>query len=135
MSTDIATEVPTLRFDAGIPGFPGAHEFALVTWQDEDSPFSIMMCVDGDPLEFLVVPPMLFFPDYAPEIDDDVAERIELETAEDALLLVIVTVPEDATKATANLLAPIIVNRHSRHALQAVLAEGSYDLRAPLFGG
>ena len=133
--TDTAMDVPTIHFEAGLPGFPEIHEFALVHWEDdEDSPFTILTSVDQPGLEFLVVPPMLFFADYEPEIDDDVAERLDLRSGEDALLLVIVTVPDDAAKATANLLAPIVVNRHTRKAMQAVLADTSHPLHAPLFG-
>ena len=132
-STDL--DVPTLNFAAGIPGFPDARQFALVWWGDEDGPFSIMTSLEDSALEFLVVPPLSFFPDYEPEIDDDTAERLGLESADDALVLVIVTVGDEPTGATANLLAPIVVNRHTREAAQVVLAAGDMALRAPLFGG
>lgn len=131
METDL--DVPALHFAAGIPGFPEARQFALVWWGDESGPFSILTSLDESGLEFLVVPPHTFFPDYAPEVDDDTAERLGLETAEDALLMVIVTVGSEPTDATANLLAPIVVNRHTRQAAQIVLAEGDLPLRAPLF--
>jgi len=132
-STDL--EVPTLNFAAGIPGFPEVRQFALVWWGDEDGPFSIMTSLEDSTLEFLVVPPLSFFPDYAPEIDDDTAERLGLASADDALVLAIVTIGDDPTGATANLLAPIVVNRHTREAAQVVLTTGDVPLRAPLFGG
>ena len=53
--------------------------------------------------------------------------------AEDAILMVIVTVGDDPGSATANLLAPIVVNQHTRQAAQIVVAEGELPLRAPLF--
>ena len=135
MSTieETGVDVPALHFPAGIPGFPEAREFALVWWGDEDGPFSILTSVDQAGLEFLVVPPHTFFPDYAPEVDDDTAERLGLETAEDAILMVILTVGDDPSSTTANLLAPIVVNRHTRAAAQVVLTEGELPLRAPLF--
>ena len=89
----------------------------------------------GDPevdLEFVVTHPGLFFPDYAPEIDDDTANRLELESADDALLLVIVTVTEPVAASTANLLGPIVVNRHTRAAAQAVLGASGYNTREAL---
>lgn len=132
-STDTSLDVPTLNFAAGIPGFPELRQFALVWWGDEDGPFSILTSLEETSLEFLVVPPHTFFPDYAPEVDDDTAERLGLETADDAILMVIVTVGDDPGSATANLLAPIVVNRHTREAAQIVLDDGEQPLRAPLF--
>jgi flagellar assembly factor FliW len=131
--TDTDLDVPALNFAAGIPGFPELRRFALVWWGDEDGPFSILTSLEQTSLEFLVVPPHTFFPDYAPEIDDDTAERLGLESAEDAILMVIVTVGDDPGSATANLLAPVVVNRHTREAAQVVLTEGDHPLRAPLF--
>ncbi|HEX6382882.1 MAG TPA: flagellar assembly protein FliW, partial [Acidimicrobiia bacterium] len=79
-----------------------------------------------------VTHPGLFFPDYAPEIDDDTAERLELKSADDALLLVIVTVTDPVATSTANLLGPIVVNRHTRAAAQAVLGASGYNTREAL---
>jgi flagellar assembly factor FliW len=132
--TETVEEIPELLFAAGIPGFPEAKRFTLVWWGDETSPFSILASLDEPGLEFLVVPPLAFFPLYTPEIDDDTVERLGIETADDVILLVIVTTGEDAADATANLLAPIVVNRHTRQAAQAVLVEGEHPLRAPLLG-
>ena len=132
--TETVEEIPELHFAAGIPGFPEAKRFTLVWWGDESSPFSILACLDDPALEFLVVPPLAFFPMYAPEIDDDTVERLGIDTEDDVLLLVIVTTGEDANEATANLLAPIVINRHTRQATQAVLVEGDHPLRAPLLG-
>lgn len=134
LEVDTVEEIPELRFAAGIPGFPEAKRFTLVWWGDESSPFSILASLDQAGLEFLVVPPLAFFPMYAPEIDDDLVERLGIETADDVILLVIITTGEDAADATANLLAPIVVNRHTREAAQAVLTDGEYPLRAPLLG-
>jgi flagellar assembly factor FliW len=131
--TDTDLDVPALHFAAGIPGFPELRTFALVWWGEEDGPFSILTSLEQSNLEFLVVPPHTFFPDYAPEIDDDTAERLGIEAAEDAILMVIITVGDDPGSATANLLAPIVVNRHSREAAQVVLTDGDQPLRAPLF--
>lgn len=132
VQTETDTEIPELHFAAGLPGFPDHRRFTLVWWGEEGDPFSILMSLDEPRVEFLVVPPAMFFPDYEPEIDDDVAERLGLESADDALLLVLVTVKDDPSEATANLLGPIVVNRHTREAVQAVLADSGHDLRAPL---
>lgn len=135
MTTETDLDAPPISFPAGIPGFPAAQQFALVGWGADGGPFSILASLDQDGLEFLVVPPHAFFPDYAPAIDDGTAERLGLSEAEDAHLLVIVTVGDDPHAATANLLAPIVVNRHTSEAAQVVLQDDQHRLRAPLFAG
>lgn len=133
-ATAVTTEIPELRFAAGLPGFPEAHRFALVRWGDT-GPFSVLRSLDVDALEFLVVPPNLFFPDYAPELDNVAATRLRLDDADDALLLVVVTLGDRAEDATANLMAPIVVHRATLEAAQVVLDRSGYDVRVPLLGG
>ena len=127
-------DFPELVFGSGLPGFPDAHRFALVRIEDDadDAPFAILRSLDTPDLEFVVVHPFLFFPTYAPELDDETAERLDLRSEDDAVILAIVTVADEVKDATANLAAPIIVNRRTRQALQAVLGDIDLDLRAPL---
>jgi flagellar assembly factor FliW len=125
-------DVAELVFDSGLPGFEDAHRFTLIRWGDEDSPFAIMRSLEHEGLEFVVVPPMAFYPEYELELDDTTAERLELEEAEDAIVLGVVTLGEQAADATVNLLGPIVINRHTRKAAQVVLVRSDYDLRAPL---
>lgn len=127
------SQLPELEFGAGLPGFAEAHRFLLVRLGEDDSPFSVMRSLDQPDLEFVVVPPAIFFPDYEPEIDDDVAARLDLQSADDALLLVIVTAAEKLTESTANLLGPVVVNRHTRSAAQALLDPARYSPRELLF--
>ena len=126
--------LPELYFAGGLPGFPDARRFVLVRLGDEASPFSVLRSLDDGEddrpgLEFVVTHPAMFFPDYEPEIDDDVAGRLELKSAEDALLLVIVTVADPVSASTANLLGPIVVNRHTRARPYAAAVHGGHHRR------
>ena len=114
----------------GFAGFSGGERYALVEVSSA-SPLFRLCSLDMPGVDFLVVPPAVFFPDYAPEIDDASAARLELTDAEDALLLVVLTVGQDAGSATANLMAPIVINARTRQAAQVVV-EGTHPLRAPL---
>ena len=132
-SVETEQELPELHFASGLPGFPEVRRFLLVRIGDEASPFSVLRSLDeGTEVEFVVTHPGLFFPDYEPEIDDDTATRLELKSADDALLLVIVTVTDPVASSTANLLGPIVVNRHTRAAAQAVLGNSGYATREAL---
>jgi flagellar assembly factor FliW len=91
-----------------------------------------MRALDADDLEFVVVPPSVFFPDYEPVVDDELVEHLDLRGAGDAVVLVIVTVADPVERSTANLLGPIVVNRHTHRAAQAVLSPDEHDARRPL---
>lgn len=126
--------IPEVHFDRGLPGFAAAKRFVLVPWGSADSPFSLMRSLDDPDLEFVVAMPGTFFPDYAPELDDDSAAELGLTQADDALVLVIVNVPDRAEDSTVNLLGPLVINRHTRRGMQAVLNE-AWSTRHPLFAG
>lgn len=126
-------DLPVLHLPAGLPGFPAANRFVVEPWGD-DGPFALLRCLDIDALEFLVAVAASVFPDYEPELDGAQAAALGLVTAEDALVLVLVTVPERAADATANLLAPLVVNIRTNVAAQVVLEDAALeDLRRPLW--
>jgi flagellar assembly factor FliW len=131
MSTETLVELPSLEFVAPFPGFPGKTRFALVAL-DEAGTLYALRSLDDPSLRFLVVPPAPFFPEYTPEIDDVTAAMLGLSRAEQALLLLVLNPGDAPGTATANLLAPIVVNIGSRQAAQVVLAGNEYDVRAPL---
>src|SRR5205823_5653852 len=107
--------------------------FELERWGDEDgTPFSVLRCLDDPDLQFVVVPPAAFFPEYQVDLDEETADRIDLRSENDADTYVIITLGDTPSDATANLLGPIVVNKRNREAVQAVLAASGYELRAPL---
>ena len=126
----LAAAVADVHFIMPLPGFPQAQHFVLEPV--EEGVLSLLRCTDQEGLEFVVALPEAFFPDYAPELDDTTAERLGLTTAEDALVFVILTVAEKIENSTANLMAPVVVNRHTGAAIQALLVTSGYEIRTPL---
>lgn len=127
-----APRTPEIVFEAGLIGFPDAHRFLLVRLDESTDDVFELRSLDDPELGFVTVAPAAFFPDYAPEIDDATADQLGLHRAEDALVLAVVTLGDSGAQATANLLAPVVVNQHTAHGCQAVLSEQSWPLRAPL---
>jgi flagellar assembly factor FliW len=79
------------------------------------------------------VPACAFFPDYAPELPAASLRELGLAEAGAAELFCLVTVPgRDVASATANLRAPVVVNRDTHRACQVVLTDGSHPIRRPL---
>ncbi len=126
-----APSIPTLEFVGPIAGFPQHVHYALVEL-DETGLLCALQSLDDTDLRFLVLPPGPFFADYEPEISDDWAEQLEISHGEDALILLIINTGAVASDATANLLAPIVINLRTRRAAQVVLEDSSLPLRAPL---
>lgn len=131
MSDTGADDLPTLDFIGPMAGFPECHRFVLAEI-DPSSLLRALRSLDDPGLRFLVLPPAPFFPDYGPEIDDDWAERLELTSSQDALVLLLVTPGASAADATVNLMAPVVINVRTRRAAQIVLDDTSVPLNAPL---
>ncbi len=121
---------PHLAVTGGLAGFPSSERYALDQVVD-GGPLFRLTSLDEEGLEFVVAAPAVFFPDYAPVIDDVAARRLGLAGEDDALVLVVLTLGSTARDATANLLAPIVVNRRDGRAAQ-VVAEGAHSLKEPL---
>jgi len=125
--TDAALDMPTIDMAVPMPGFPAHREFVLVRL-NEDGLLYAFTSVDDPGLRFLVAPPEPFFPDYAPEIEGDVFAA--LNTKDPDRLLVMVVITAGVNETTANLMAPIIVDRDSRRAMQVVLSGSDMPVRA-----
>ena len=125
--TDPSLGLPTIDLAVPMPGFPRHRQFVLVRLNDEGLLYAFTSTEDPE-LRFLVAPPEPFFPDYAPEIDDEVFAALNSKDPDRLLLLVVITAGVNET--TANLLAPIVVDRDSRRAMQVILNGSGLPVRA-----
>jgi flagellar assembly factor FliW len=125
--TDTELNMPIIDMAVPMPGFPAHRQFVLVRLNDNGLLYAFTS-VDDPNLRFLVAPPEPFFPDYAPEIEKDVFAA--LNTKDPDRLLVMVVITAGVQETTANLLAPIIVDRDSRRAMQVVLSGTDMPVRA-----
>ncbi|UQU65435.1 flagellar assembly protein FliW [Couchioplanes caeruleus] len=125
--TDTELDMPIIEMAVPMPGFPAHRQFVLVRLNDEGLLYAFTS-IDDPELRFLVAPPEPFFPDYAPEIENDVFAALNTKDPDRLLLMVVITAGVNET--TANLLAPIIVDRDSRRAMQVVLNGSNMPVRA-----
>ena len=126
-----AVDLPVIELAHPMPGFPDDERFALVRL-DESGVLMGFRSLHRDDLQFVVVPPAPFFPDYAPELDDDVAAELGIASAADALVLLVVHAGDSLASTTVNLRAPIVVNTATRRAAQVILEDAELPLAAPL---
>ncbi|MBU2663089.1 flagellar assembly protein FliW [Actinoplanes bogorensis] len=125
--TDTSLGLPTITMAVPMPGFPAHREFVLVRLNEDGLLYAFTSTEDPD-LRFLVAPPEPFFPDYAPEIEADVFAALNTRDADRLLLLTVITAGTNET--TANLMAPIVVDRDSMRAMQVVLSGSGFPVRA-----
>jgi flagellar assembly factor FliW len=119
--------LPTIDLAVPMPGFPAHRQFVLVRLNDDGLLYAFTS-VDDPELRFLVAPPEPFFPDYAPEIENEVFAALNTKSADRLLVMVVITAGVNET--TANLLAPIIVDRDTMRAQQVVLNGSGMPVRA-----
>jgi flagellar assembly factor FliW len=143
--------LPELSFVHPIPGFSGLQRFVLVRLDGPDDgtdgaprgPLDDLAAGDrtqvyelrsleNPDVRFMVATPDAFFSDYEIELDDAECHDLGLGAANDALVLVMLTVGRDAASSTANLFAPVVINARTRAAAQVILTGSDWPVRAPL---
>lgn len=131
MSTVTSESLPgvVLTFIEPIPGLEALTRFALNPVEDCPELFTLRS-VDAPDTRLFLIDPAAFFPDYRPEVDDDVIAHLAPEGT-DPVVLVVLRPASDDLPHTANLLAPILVNPVAGTAVQTVL-DDDWPLRAPL---
>lgn len=126
------SEDRVLHFVEPILGFEGSRRFVILD-HAEDSPFKWLQSVDDPELAFVVTSPRFFGLDFEFTLSDEIAGQLQLESAEDTVVLTIVNIPqEDPGKMTTNLLGPIVVSQKVRKAMQVVLHDTPYSTKTRL---
>ena len=118
-----------ITFKEGIPGFEDSKRYIVLYNGDESSPFRWLQAVDDGHLAFAVINPFMILGDYDIEVPEDVVSNLNIENIEDLLILSIVVIPEDHTKMTMNLKAPVIINQKNNCGMQVVLDTDMYSVR------
>ena len=120
-----------VEFPDGIPGFPTSRRFTLVALS-ADSDFQVLQSLDEPDVSLIVTVPWTFFPDYAPEIEEDDRAALDIAAPEDAVVFCPVTLEAATRSAYLNLMGPFVVNARTRIGRQLVLAGSDHPLRAPI---
>lgn len=120
-------------FPEGIPGFQNVKRYALIP-HAENSPFSWLQAFTDPELAFLITDPLIFVPDYHPRFPEEEIEILAPESADALIVLALVTLPhQDPRRATANLMAPLCINRMNRLGRQVILPRSKFSHQTHLF--
>lgn len=105
----------------GLFGFEDFTEYVLM--DAEHQPFYWLQSVADQDIAFILINPFLFRPDYEVNISNEELAEIGITAPENALIFVIVTIPQDGGSMTANLQGPVVINKQNMQCMQAVLAD------------
>lgn len=126
---EIEIENPVIiEIKEGIIGFEAKKKYVLLD-SKEESVFKWLQSTDDPDLAFIVISPEVFHYNYKPEISEKDLNSIGIENLKEAICLAIVVVPEDPSRMSANLQAPIIINPKNLLAKQVISTNPQYMVR------
>ncbi len=128
-------EVPedkVIKMERPILGFESLRTFCMIE-MEELVPFHWLQSTEDPAVAFLVFNPVLLFPDYRIEINSNEIAELDVVDVTKVETYVVVTIPEDPQRMSANLQGPILVNTENRRAKQLVLVNSRYQVRHSIF--
>ena len=117
-----------IEFPKGIIGFEQFKKYVLLEREDSD-PFCWMQSLEDPNLAFVVINPTIFFKNYKIEIHYKELEDIQVRSLDRIEIFTIVTIPDDITRMSANLLGPLVINLDNNCAKQIVLVNSPYTIQ------
>jgi flagellar assembly factor FliW len=123
-------------FPFGIPGFEEENRFVLLNIPGKE-PLVFLQSAQTATLCFLALPVLVADPRYSLSVSIEDLRILELEPSRqphlggEVLVLALLAI-EEGKDATANLLAPIVINLATRRAVQAIRCDALYSHRQAL---
>ncbi len=130
------TDEQVITFPEGLPAFEQETMFLIIE-RPATAPVVFLQSLRRPELVFITLPVLLVDPTYRLELAPEDLRALELpddrqpEIGRQVLCLAIVTVSE-SRQATANLMAPVVINPKTRRAFQLIQPPGRYSHQHPL---
>lgn len=120
-----------IRMPRGPLGFEEQKEYCLIQHRPDTS-FRWLQSTEEPGLAFVVVDPTEFYADYEIEISDNDAQTLNLTNPEDAMVWAVVSFNKINNDTTANLVAPIVVNKNEMTGMQVILQDDRFSVKQRL---
>ena len=125
-----------ITFEKGIIGFEDWKKYTLVYDAEKEEDVSIvwLQAVDEPTLALPIMKPEIVYEAYDPIVEDEIINSLG-ENIKDAELMVFcaLTVPQDLTKMTINLKAPIIINVDTMKGVELIADNSDYQVRYQIY--
>ena len=123
------SEEDIFKIPSGLLGFPEDKDYILHR-SDNVHPFIWLQSLDTQKLSFLLIDPLITHPDYRLNLKKEDVGDLNIDDSDQTKVYVIVSIPEDPSKMTANFQGPLVFNE-TKKIIQQVVVE-SESLKVPL---
>jgi flagellar assembly factor FliW len=129
-------EEAVFKFPSGLPGFEQETRFVLIELP-EHAPLVFLQSLAQPALCFLAFPILVAHPDYRLAVSAENLAALQLddgrqpELGSEVLVLALISLHEGFS-ATANLMAPIVLNLKTHGGLQAIRQDALYSHQHPI---
>jgi flagellar assembly factor FliW len=117
-----------ITMEKPVLGFEQLKKYCLVEREDCE-PFLWFQSLEDPAIAFLVINPVIFYPDYRIEVNPKEIEELLVDDVKAVETYVIVTLPQDPQRISINLQGPILINTDSRLAKQLVMVNSDYRVK------
>jgi len=129
-----AAEEELITFPRGLVGLPELTGFFMFDGP-AGTPFKWLQSTDRAELAYVVCDPVLFVPDYRVRASVEELAPVEITAVDDAVVAVVLSVPDDWRLMTANLAGPLVFNVPKRLGMQLVVSDPAFSVKHCVFGG
>ncbi|MCP4650568.1 MAG: flagellar assembly protein FliW [PVC group bacterium] len=119
-------------FPDGIIGFTDCKQYKLVSKKSKE-PFFWFQAVEREDISFIIIDPKEFKEDYTAALTESDKVALGVDSIDECNIFTIVLVPEDSDGISANLLAPLVINKKDSIGRQIVLQDAGYSVRHLIF--
>jgi flagellar assembly factor FliW len=126
-------EESVVEFPVGLPAFEQERWFVMVE-QSETAPVIFLQSLHSEGLCFVTLPVQTVRSGYQVHLGAEEKELLGPARESDLLVLVMVTLPETG-EPTINLMAPLVIHRHTRRGCQLIQTGSGYSFAEGLGSG
>jgi flagellar assembly factor FliW len=127
---DVAEDM-IIEFADGLMGFEELKRYTILYNNEEGKKSSIswLQSVDEPALALPIINPFLVKEDYDPVVEDELLKSLGDINEENLAVFLVLTVPSDLTKMTANLKAPVLINADTKKGQQVIVENQDYVVK------
>ena len=121
-----------ITFPAGLPGFEELRYFVILEIE-KSRPLYWLQSTENKAVALPTIIPFELLENHSIQVRDSDLEELHMEDQSDLIVMNVVVIPEDISKMTANLAAPIFINAKEGIGKQVLIDAKELPIRYPIY--